>query len=185
MEGVYGKGKWTRRTTAGKEETLDITALARLLASSRNEKELREFRARFNIPISDDELAEAPFYKPAADSPEMRYLLERRKALGGFLPARVVKYQPLKAPGEAFLDRYKAGSGKLTPSTTKVFVDVLAQLLADKDLRRHIVPIIPDEARTFGMDPMFKRYGIYSNVGQVYVPYDAQTLLAYHGRRTA
>jgi pyruvate dehydrogenase E1 component len=147
---------------------------------SLNEKELRDFRARFNIPISDDELAETPFYKPADDSPEMRYLLERRKELGGSLPARVVKYKPLKAPGEEFLNRYKAGSGKLTPSTTKVFVDVLAQLLADKELRKHVVPIIPDEARTFGVDPMFKRYGIYSNVGQVYVPYDAQTLLAYH-----
>jgi pyruvate dehydrogenase E1 component len=143
-----------------------------------NEDELKEFRARFHIPISDDEIGQAPFYKPADDSRELNYLRQRRKDLGGPLPARVVKYTPLKAPGSDFTQKYVSGTSAAV-STTMVFVDMLRRLLGDKDMKKLIVPIIPDEARTFGMDGLFKAYGIYSNVGQLYEPVDAKTLLAY------
>jgi pyruvate dehydrogenase E1 component len=148
-------------------------------AKKLNEQELTEFRSRFGIPISDDDVAEAPFYKPAEDSKEMQYLRQKRKELGGFLPARQVQCAPLKAPAlDLFKDLF-AGSGQRAFSTTMVFVEILKRLLHDKDLAKWIVPIIPDEARTFGMEGMFKQYGIYSNVGQLYEPYDAKTLTSY------
>ncbi len=144
-----------------------------------NEDELKEFRTRFGIPISDQHVAEAPFYRPPEDSKEIQYLRQRRKELGGYLPTRQVQCPPLQAPpAEAFKEFY-AGSGDDTPSTTGVFVAVLRKLLHDKELGKWIVPIIPDEARTFGMDALFKPYGIYSNVGQLYEPFDAKTLKAY------
>jgi pyruvate dehydrogenase E1 component len=144
-----------------------------------NEKELREFRARFNIPISDEEIAEAPFYRPPADSPEMRYLLERRRALGGFLPARAPAETPLRVPErEAFADFFK-GSGQRKISTTMAFVQILTKLLRHPEIGRRIVPIIPDEARTFGMDALFRQIGIYSPKGQLYEPVDRETLLFY------
>src|SRR5262249_41021393 len=144
-----------------------------------NEEELREFRTRFGIPLSDHDAENAPFYKPAEDSREIAYLKERRKQLGGSLPARVVKCPPLKAPGPEFVQPYAKGSGKDEASTTMVFVDMLRRLLRNKDLGKWVVPIIPDEARTFGMDSLFKPFGIYSNVGQLYEPVDAQMVLAY------
>jgi pyruvate dehydrogenase E1 component len=144
-----------------------------------NEDELKEFRTRFGIPISDKHVAEAPFYRPPEDSKEIQYLRQRRKELGGYLPTRQVKCPPLPAPpAEAFKEFYE-GSGDDTPSTTGVFVAILRKLLHDKELGKWIVPIIPDEARTFGMDALFKPYGIYSNVGQLYEPFDAKTLKAY------
>jgi pyruvate dehydrogenase E1 component len=104
----------------------------------------------------------------------MKYLKERRDAMGGSLPARLVKCPPLKAPGPDFVKRYAAGSGDKTPSTTMSFVDMLDKLLRDKELGQYVVPIIPDEARTFGMDPFFATRKIYSNVGQLYEPVDAE-----------
>jgi pyruvate dehydrogenase E1 component len=144
-----------------------------------NEDELREFRTRFGIPIGDDHVEEAPFYKPPDDSRELQYLRERRAKLGGSLPARRVTCPPLEIAGrELFSDFYK-GSGPNSFSTTMVYVGLLKKLLQDKELGKWIVPIIPDEARTFGMDSLFKPFGIYSNVGQLYEPVDAKTLLAY------
>jgi pyruvate dehydrogenase E1 component len=138
-------------------------------------KYLLEFRNRFGIPLSDEEVEHAAFHRAPDDSREMRYLQERRKALGGYLPQRRSNTAPpLKAPGDDFVEVYAAGSGDKAPSTTMVFVDMLTRLLRDKELGKWIVPIIPDEARTFGMDPLFSVYKIYSNVGQLYEPVDAQ-----------
>jgi len=144
-----------------------------------NEKELREFRARFSIPIKDEEIAEAPFYRPAADSPEMKYLLDRRKKLNGFLPKREVRAAPVAMPKlEAFAEFFKGSSSPV--STTMSFVRLLSILLRNKSIGRQIVPIIPDEARTFGMDALFREIGIYSPKGQLYEPVDRASLLYYH-----
>jgi pyruvate dehydrogenase E1 component len=144
-----------------------------------NEDELREFRSRFGIPISDEDCGEAPFYKPPEDSREIAYLKERRKALGGSLPERRAEFSKLAAPPrDSFKDFFK-GSGNDAVSTTMSMVGILRRLLQNKTLGKWIVPIIPDEARTFGMDAFFKPFGIYSNVGQLYEPVDAKTLLAY------
>jgi pyruvate dehydrogenase E1 component len=145
-----------------------------------NEKELREFRARFNIPMSDEEIVETPFYRPPTDSPETKYLLERRKALGGFLPKRTSKAPPLKVPALADFGRFLKGDEKSTASTTKSFVLLLSTLLRNKEIGRHIVPIIPDEARTFGMDGLFREIGIYQPKGQLYEPVDRASSLYYH-----
>jgi pyruvate dehydrogenase E1 component len=145
-----------------------------------NEKELREFRARFNIPISDEEVADTPFYRPPADSDEMHYLQERRKALGGYVPARTVKAQPLETPTLAQFAEFLKGSERFEVSTTMAFVRLLGSLLRNKAIGRRIVPIIPDEARTFGMDPLFREIGIYSPKGQLYDPVDSESLLYYH-----
>jgi pyruvate dehydrogenase E1 component len=148
-------------------------------AKKLNEQELTEFRSRFGIPISDDDVTQAPFYKPAPDSKEMKYLLARRKSLGGYLPARAIGCGPVKVPSLELFKDFFEGSGSRAFSTTMAFVEVLKRLLHDKELGKWIVPIIPDEARTFGMEGMFKQYGIYSNVGQLYEPYDAKTLTSY------
>ncbi|HUA39495.1 MAG TPA: pyruvate dehydrogenase (acetyl-transferring), homodimeric type [Candidatus Sulfopaludibacter sp.] len=144
-----------------------------------NEKELREFRERFKIPISDDIIAETPFFRPPPGSPEIRYLLERRKALGGFLPERKVTAPPLDVPKPGAFAEFFRGS-TTAASTTMAFVRLLSVLLRDKSISRHIVPIIPDEARTFGLDALFKDIGIYSSKGQLYEPVDSKSLLYYH-----
>jgi pyruvate dehydrogenase E1 component len=144
-----------------------------------NEEELAEFRTRFAIPISDEEVGTAPFYRPDEDSREVRYVLERRQALGGFLPERRVNCPPVKAPGKKLYEEFFKGSGDNAFSTTMVFVGLIKRLLADKEIGRLIVPIIPDEARTFGMQSLFNTIGIYSNVGQLYEPVDAETMTAY------
>jgi pyruvate dehydrogenase E1 component len=144
-----------------------------------NESDLRSFRTRFGIPISDDEIAEAPFYRPTEDSTELQYLRERRKALGGYVPARSVRVEPLQLPiGHIFEEFYKGTEGRKA-STTMVFVRILAKLLRDKEIGDLIVPIVPDEARTFGMESLFRAVGIYSHVGQKYDPVDMDTLLYY------
>jgi pyruvate dehydrogenase E1 component len=144
-----------------------------------NEDELREFRARFHIPISDDEVEEAPFYKPEPDSREMQYLAQARQALGGPLPARVVRCEPLTAPPlELFQDLIEA-KYKREFSSTMEFEKILRRLLQDETLGKYVVPIIPDEARTFGMHPLFNTFGIYSSVGQTYEPPDAETMTPY------
>lgn len=144
-----------------------------------NEKELREFRKRFNIPIDDDVIAETPFFRPAADSPEMKYMMARRKALGGFVPARIVEPVTLDVPKlEAFSEFF--GAGKTEISTTTAFVSILARvLLRNKTIGKYVVPIIPDEARTFGVDALFKDFGIYSPKGQLYEPVDKTSLMYY------
>ena len=143
-----------------------------------NEKELREFRRRFDIPISDDVIADTPFFRPAPDSEETKYLLARRKALGGFVPARIVKPSTLDVPKLDYFGEFLKGSPK-EMSSTKAFVLLLTALLRHKSIGKNIVPIIPDEARTFGMDGLFKDYGIYSPKGQLYEPVDKKSLLYY------
>jgi pyruvate dehydrogenase E1 component len=143
-----------------------------------NEKELREFRGRFDIPISDDLIAEMPFFRPSPDSAETKYLLERRKALGGFVPARVVRPVPLDVPKLDYFAEFAKGSTS-EASTTMAFVRLITLLLRHKTVGKNVVPIIPDEARTFGMDALFKDYGIYSPKGQLYEPVDKKSLLYY------
>jgi pyruvate dehydrogenase E1 component len=144
-----------------------------------NESDLRVFRTRFGIPISDDEIADAPFYRPPDDSTELQYLRERRKALGGYVPSRSVRVEPLHAPIDALFEEFYKGTEGRKASTTMVFVRILAKLLRDKEIGELIVPIIPDEARTFGMESLFRAIGIYSHVGQKYEPVDMDTLLYY------
>ncbi len=144
-----------------------------------NEEELREFRTRFGIPISDEDVASAPFYKPAEDSPEMKYLRERRQKLGGFVPSRKTDVRPIKTPPEEVFEEFYEGTEGREVSTTMVFVRILAKLLRDKEIGKLIVPIVPDEARTFGMEAMFRQIGIYSHVGQLYEPVDKDSLLYY------
>jgi pyruvate dehydrogenase E1 component len=144
-----------------------------------NESDLRSFRTRFGIPISDEAIADAPFYKPAEDSTELQYLRERRKALGGFVPTRSVRVEPLNAPLDAIFEEFSAGTEGRKASTTMVFVRMLSKLLRDKEIGDLIVPIVPDEARTFGMESLFRAIGIYSHVGQKYEPVDMDTLLYY------
>ncbi len=144
-----------------------------------NDEELLKFRNRFAIPISDDQVAKAPFYKPAPDSAEMQYLLDRRRALGGFVPQRRTITCNFEPPKEKVMEEFVKGTGERASSTTMAFVRLLAKLLKDKDLGRHVVPIVPDEARTFGMDALFRECGIYSHVGQLYEPVDAASFLYY------
>ncbi|HKZ73205.1 MAG TPA: pyruvate dehydrogenase (acetyl-transferring), homodimeric type [Steroidobacteraceae bacterium] len=141
--------------------------------------DLRAFRNRFNIPISDEDIARLPFYKPADDSEEMQYLRERRMVLGGYLPVRRHDAQPLPVPALQAFEPLLEGTGDREISTTMAFVRVLTILLKDKNVGRNIVPIVPDEARTFGMEGLFRQIGIYSSVGQLYTPQDAETLMSY------
>jgi hypothetical protein len=124
-------------------------------------------------------IADAPFYRPADDSTELQYLRERRKALGGYTPTRSVRVEPLQAPIDPLFEEFYKGTEGRKASTTMVFVRVLAKLLRDKEIGELIVPIIPDEARTFGMESLFRAIGIYSHVGQKYEPVDMDTLLYY------
>jgi len=143
------------------------------------EAALKAFRDRFNIPIPDDQIASTPFYKPPADSPEIKYLHERRQALGGYLPARHAECAPLRIPP---LDSFKVlleGNAEREMSTTMAFVRFLTMLTRDKDVGRLVVPIVPDEARTFGMEGMFRQLGIYSSVGQLYTPVDSDQVMYY------
>jgi pyruvate dehydrogenase E1 component len=145
-----------------------------------NEKELREFRARFGVPVGDEEIAEAPFFRPSADSPETKYLLGQRKKLGGFLPQRIVQATPLEVPKlEVFGDLLK-GTARSEASTTMGFVRLVSLLIRNKAIGRQIVPIIPDEARTFGLDALFREVGIYASKGQLYEPVDSKSLLYYN-----
>lgn len=149
-----------------------------------NEDELKEFRTRFNIPISDSEIAEAPFYKPAEDSPEMQYLKERRAALGGSLPKRFSGQEPIACQTDSLIREYLEGSGDRELATTMAYVHLLAKLLRDPELGKLIVPIVPDEARTFGMEALFRQAGIYSHAGQLYEPVDKGSLLHYNEKKT-
>ncbi len=143
------------------------------------EDSLKQFRDRFRIPISDDAINEAPFYKPADDSPEIRYLRERRRALGGDLPARRVTGDVLEAPPLSKFEVVLRDTGERTMSTTMALVRILATLARDKTLGPRLVPIVPDEARTFGMEGMFRQLGIYAHEGQLYQPMDADQIMPY------
>jgi pyruvate dehydrogenase E1 component len=144
-----------------------------------DEESLRELRDRFNIPVSDADIASVPFRRPAADSEEMQYLQARRTALGGYLPARRTAAPPLTVPPLAAFQSILEGTGEREISTTMAFVRILGVLLKDRNIGQHIVPIVPDEARTFGMEGLFRQIGIYSSVGQLYTPQDADQLMSY------
>ncbi len=144
-----------------------------------NEEELRAFRTRFGIPISDADISQTPFYRPADDSVEMKYLQERRASLGGYVPTRKTRSQAIAPVAPELFEEFQGGTEGRKASTTMVFVRMLSKLLRDKELGRLIVPIVPDEARTFGMEALFRQVGIYSHAGQMYEPVDMDTLLYY------
>jgi pyruvate dehydrogenase E1 component len=144
-----------------------------------SEEDLRAFRDRFNIPVSDEDIARLPFRKPDEGSEEARYLQERRASFGGYLPARRKEAQPLAIPPLEAFQPVLEGTGEREISTTMAFVRLLTILLKDKNIGKNIVPIVPDEARTFGMEGLFRQIGIYSSVGQLYTPQDAETLMSY------
>ncbi|HEW97520.1 MAG: pyruvate dehydrogenase (acetyl-transferring), homodimeric type [Candidatus Parabeggiatoa sp. nov. 3] len=141
--------------------------------------DIRKFRDRFNLPISDEQLPDVPFYKPPEDSPEMKYLHERRQALGGYLPSRSKTATPIDVPDISLFDAMLKGSGDREMSTTMAFVRMLSTLTRDKKMGKHVVPIVPDEARTFGMEGLFRQLGIYSSQGQLYEPQDADQVMYY------
>ncbi len=143
-----------------------------------NEQEMKDFRDRFDIPIPNSKMGTAPFYKPDPDSEEVKYLMEHRAALGGFVPARTSVAVPIDMPGQEPFEEFFLGSEREV-STTMAFVRMLSSLLKDEKLGKRIVPIVPDEARTFGMESLFRQCGIYSHLGQVYEPVDANTFLYY------
>ncbi len=145
-----------------------------------NEDELREFRSRFGIPLSDDDLTEVPFYRPPDDSEEIRYLKGRREALGGYTPQRRVRSKPVEiGHHDDLFKEFTEGSDGREVSTTMAFVAMLRKMLKDREIGKLVVPIVPDEARTFGMESLFRTVGIYSSVGQRYEPVDVNTLLYY------
>ena len=163
----YGMGK--------SGEGLNITHQQKKL----DDDALKDFRDRFNIPVSDEDIGSVPYYRPADGSEELKYLQERRKALGGYLPQRRPKGDSLNAPPlEAFASLLGA-SGEREYSTTMALVRLLGVLLKDKEVGSRVVPIVPDEARTFGMEGLFRQIGIYSSMGQLYTPQDADQLLYY------
>ncbi len=144
-----------------------------------NEGDLLHFRERFGIPVGDDRVAEAPFFRPDESSPELRYMRERRALLGGPVPKRTVRAPAIRPKLSEVFDEFAKGTGDRKASTTMVFVKMLAKLLRDKEIGPLVVPIVPDEARTFGMESLFRAVGIYSSIGQLYEPVDMDTLLYY------
>ncbi|MEM7027354.1 MAG: pyruvate dehydrogenase (acetyl-transferring), homodimeric type [Pseudomonadota bacterium] len=143
------------------------------------EKALKQFRDRFNIPISDEAIKDTPFYKPDENSEELKYLKERRSALGGYFFGKRKPAPELKIPDISLHEKLLEGTGEREISTTMAFVRILNALLKDKNIGKHVVPIVPDEARTFGMEGMFRQYGIYSAVGQLYEPVDSDQVMYY------
>jgi pyruvate dehydrogenase E1 component len=145
---------------------------------------LKEFKDRFDIPIPDADLEKVPYYRPPEDSTEMRYLKQRRKSLGGHMPQRKSDFNALEIPPLSTLDTVLKGTGDREISTTMAFVRILSALIKDKKIGERIVPIVPDEARTFGMEGMFRQLGIYSSVGQLYEPTDTGQIMYYREDRT-
>jgi len=163
----YGMGEAGEgQNTAHQQKKLDLEAL-------------KQMRDRFNIPVSDKDIEHVPYYKPAADSAEIEYLQERRQALGGYLPQRRTKAAKLPIPGLEIFKTQTDGTGEREASTTMAFVRMLTALSRDKQIGNRIVPIVPDEARTFGMEGMFRQFGIYASKGQLYEPEDAGELMYY------
>ena len=144
-----------------------------------NDEEIKAFRTRFGIPISDEEVAKTPFYRPPQESVEIKYMLERRATLGGSVPKREVRSQPIRPDLSELFGEFHKGTEARKASTTMVFVRMLSKLLRDEEIGRLVVPIVPDEARTFGMEALFRQVGIYAHGGQLYEPVDMDTLLYY------
>ena len=144
-----------------------------------NEDELLYFRDRFSVELSDKEAIKAPFFKPKANSKEIKYLKQRREELGGYLPSRVVKNKKMNPPDIKIFQELLDGTGDRSISTTMAFVRLLTIICRDKEVGKYVVPIIPDEARTFGMDPLFRQLGIYAHKGQLYDPVDSDQFLYY------
>ncbi|MFO7852140.1 MAG: pyruvate dehydrogenase (acetyl-transferring), homodimeric type [Bacteroidota bacterium] len=144
-----------------------------------NEEELLYFRDRFDIPLTDDEVKNAPFYRPSEDSEEIKYLLERREELGGLVPERNTKCASFDMPEDKVFEEYFEGSGEREVATTMACVNLISKLLKDKNVGGFTVPIVPDESRTFGLDALFRQAGIYSHKGQLYEPVDRASLLYY------
>jgi pyruvate dehydrogenase E1 component len=142
-------------------------------------EDMKRFRDRYNLPLSDEEVAEAKYYRPPEDSDEIRYLKARREKLGGSLPVRQVLGTPLEIPPLEYFKPLLEGSGEREMSTTMAFVRLLTLLTRDKNIGKHVVPIVPDEARTFGMEGLFRQLGIYSSVGQLYEPQDRDQVMYY------
>ena len=142
-------------------------------------EDMKAFRDRFSIPVADKDIAAAPFYKPKPGSEIMDYLHERRRELGGYVPSRKVRAQALDVPGEELFKEFHPGSGERAASTTMVFVQMLARLMSHKGIGANCVPIVPDEARTFGLDALFRKHGIYAHAGQLYDPVDSNVYLYY------
>ena len=170
------KGYGTREAGEASNETHSLKKL--------DIKSLKAFRDRFGVPIPDKDLKDVPFYRPPEDSPEMRYLREKRAELGGSIPARRATSYSLPVPAKSVYASQLKGSGKREISTTMAFVRVLSSLVKDKQIGERVVPIVPDEARTFGMEGMFRQLGIYSSVGQQYTPHDAGQILYYKEEET-
>ena len=148
-----------------------------------NEDELKIFRTRFDIPLSDEQVSNITFYRPEENSEELQYLHARRQELGGYVPARSTRAKPLVADHGELFKEFEAGSEGREVSTTMAFVGILKKMLKDPEIGKLIVPIVPDEARTFGMESLFRTIGIYSSVGQKYEPVDVNTLLYYHEKK--
>ena len=144
-----------------------------------NDDELKRFRQRFDVPIREEDIHDAPFYRPADDSPEIKYLREHRMALGGYVPKRLVRAEPLRADLKGVFEEFHAGTEGREVSTTMAVVRMMANLLKHKEVGKLIVPIVPDEARTFGMESLFRQVGIYASSGQLYEPVDSKMLLYY------
>ena len=155
-------------------EARNVTHQAKKLTAD----ELKVFRDRLELDIPDDKLKDAPYYHPGPDAPEIQYMLERRRQLGGSLPKRVLRPTPVKVPKDTAFSELFAGSDR-PASTTMAFSRLIRNLVRDKEIGGRVVPIIPDEARTFGMDPLFKEVGIYNPLGQRYTPVDKELLLSY------
>ncbi|MBW6479944.1 MAG: pyruvate dehydrogenase (acetyl-transferring), homodimeric type [Bacteroidales bacterium] len=144
-----------------------------------NEEELLNFRSRFGIPLSDEEARKAPFFKPAEDSEEIQYLKKRREELGGYLPKRVADAPPITLPDDKVYTELLEGSGDRELATTMSMVNLMNKMMGDKNMGKFVVPIVPDESRTFGMDSLFRKFGIYSHIGQNYEPVDRDSFLYY------
>jgi pyruvate dehydrogenase E1 component len=161
-------------------EAINKTHSAKSLAV----EDLKKFRDRFELPIKDEDLEALPYYRPTDDSPEMQYMHSRRNTLQGYLPSRKADFDAVIAPElEAFAAQLKS-TGEREISTTMSFVRILSSLVKDKQIGKQIVPIVPDEARTFGMEGMFKTVGIYSSEGQKYTPHDSGQMMSYHETAT-
>jgi len=144
-----------------------------------NDEELNFFRERFEVPVKKEDVSSAPFYRPDDDSEEMKYLLERRKALGGYIPARRTENPEFVMPDEKIYDEFFEGSGDKEVATTMAYVRLLSKFLKDKNIGKKVVPIVPDESRTFGMEALFRQAGIYAHSGQLYEPVDKDSLMYY------
>mgnify|MGYP001266336734 CR=1 FL=1 len=140
---------------------------------------LKKFRDRFDLPLTDEQVENLTYYKPAADSPEIKYMMDRRQTLGGFVPSRRRKGNELVTPELSVFENMLGATGEREISTTMAFVRILSTLVRDKQIGKYVVPIVPDEARTFGMEGMFRQLGIYSSVGQLYEPQDADQVMFY------